>query len=101
MVSSFSNHCDHVLSDAPRDTCLNEHDIIANSNKTIRKKPYVVSFSLCQFVGEIQIKAHPDKVKIIREAVLPSTKRKLINIFPWTSQFFQEVHSKFVINCGK
>lgn len=44
MVTSFSNLCDHVLSDAPRDTYLDEHDIIANSNQTIGKK------AVCSFL---------------------------------------------------
>lgn len=77
MVTSFPNQCDHVLSDAPRNTYLVKHDIIAISNQTIRKKPHVVSFSLNQIIGENQLKAHPDKVKTIREAVVPSRKRKL------------------------
>lgn len=81
-VTSLLNQFDDVLSDDPGYTHLIEHDIIANSNQTIRNKLHVVSVSLCQIVGKNQLKAQSDKVKTIDEAVVhvSCTKRKLRSV---------------------
>lgn len=81
-VTSLLNQFDDVLSDDPGYTHLIEHDIIANSNQTIRNKLHVVSVLLCQIVGKNQLKAQSDKVKTIDEAVVhvSCTKRKLRSV---------------------